>query len=279
MRTNEELVRSIRAGERNAVDQLWVQCYGFIRMQAIRWAKAWNNQARCDTDDFTQSGYIALCEAVKGFSPEKGNFIVYLSLCLKTEFQRVAGCRTAAQRNEPLNNAISLDAPAKTDDEIESTVGDLIPVEEQGYSDIEHDMNHSAMAAAIDEALQSITPAQRKAIEAHFFDCRTYAYIGSMMQVSSSYIGEIVQKGMKSLRTGKHAPTLSEMLWGDRDFYRHTGFSSWRETGCSVQEWNCIWKEREIKRNMLNDTRESKIRYCVEVKGMDMEEAERYICS
>lgn len=53
------------------------------------------------------------------------------------------------------------------------------------------------------------------------------------------------------------------------------GYGAWKNTGCSVQEWTVLWKERMIRRNKLNDTREAKIRFCVEVKGMDYEEAAR----
>ena len=36
-----------------------------------------------------------------------------------------------------------------------------------------------------------------------------------------------------------------------------------------------LWREREIKRNKLKDTRASKMRYCVNVLGMDQAQAER----
>ena len=84
-----------------------------------------------------------------------------------------------------------------------------------------------------------------------------------------------MKQGLRELRNGTHAPTLSELLWSERNLYKHTGFTAWKETGCSVQEWSMLWKERETGKHQLKDTRGSKIRYCVEVIGMDRERAEQ----
>lgn len=109
MLTNEELVIAIQAGDQEKMEQLWQQCYGFIRQQAIRWARAWENRADFELDDLINSGYFALCGACSAFQPGRGSFINLLGMCIKTAFSEVAGCRTMAQKMEPLNNAISLD--------------------------------------------------------------------------------------------------------------------------------------------------------------------------
>lgn len=275
MRTNEELAAAIQAGEREALEQLWVQCYGFIRQQAIRWAHAWTGRADFDADDLTQSGYIALCEAVKVYQAERGNFINLLAYCLKTQFQSVSGCRTSAQRNAPLNNAVSLDMPAYRDGDSEATIADTIPFEEPGFEAAEESLQHAITAEVVREALNSLQDSQRKAVEEYYLKGKTYVEIAEIMNISPQRVRQLARAGLVVLKKGKHAPTLSDLLWGDRNFYKHTGFTAWKESGCSVQEWNCIWKEGEIMRKGLNEKRESKIRYCVEVKGMDRAEAER----
>ncbi|MGN0745617.1 MAG: RNA polymerase sigma factor [Aristaeellaceae bacterium] len=253
MRTNEELAAAIQAGEREALEQLWVQCYGFIRQQAIRWAHAWMGRADFDADDLTQCGYMALCKAVKAYQAERGNFINLLAYCLKSEFAKAAGCRTSAQLNEPLNNAISLDMPAYRDADSEATIADTIPFEEPGYEAAEESLQQAITAKAVREALYSLPERQRKAIEAHYLDGKTYAQIAEAMHVANSYPQQIVKDGLRRLRKGEHAPMLSELLWGERDFYKHTGFTAWKESGCSVQEWSLIWKEKEMRKYGLED--------------------------
>ena len=137
MMTNEELVAKIQDGESCLIEQLWRQCYGFIRQQAIRWGRAWESRPDFDVDDLTQAGYIALCEAVKGYEKERGGFLGFLLFYLKTEFAKVAGCRTEAQMKEPLNCAVSLDAPAYNDSDGDLTFGESIPVDDQGFEEVE----------------------------------------------------------------------------------------------------------------------------------------------
>lgn len=275
MRTNEELATAIQAGEREAIETLWGQCYGFVCLYANKWARAWVDRPSFDADDFIQSGYIAMCEAVKAYQADKGAFITLFAYYLKTEFAKVAGCRTAAQMNEPINNAVRLDAPAGNDEDGEITTGDTIPVDDPGFEEVEEAMHKAYMRRAVKDAVYSLPERQRIAIEAHYLDGKTYGDIAALLNVSEGRIGQLMKQGLRELRNGTHAPTLSELLWGERDLYLHTGFTAWKETGCSVQEWTLLWKDRQTRRHRLTDTRAAKIRYCVEVRGMDREQAER----
>ena len=216
-----------------------------------------------------------MCEAVKAYQADKGAFLTLFAYYLKTEFAKVAGCRTTAQMNDPINNAVRLDAPAGNDEDGEITTGDTIPVEEPGFEEVEEAMRKAYMRRAVKDAVYSLPERQRIAIEAHYLDGKTYGEIAARLDVSAAYVGQLVKAGQRNLRTGKHAPTLAEMLWGFADFYGHTGFTTWKESGSSVQERLLMWKEKEEGKYRLTDTRAAKIRYCVEVKGMERGQAER----
>lgn len=275
MRTNEELATAIQAGEREAIEQLWEQCYGFICQQSFKWAQAWKDRPAFDSDDFIQSGYIALCEAIKAYQADRGTFLHFLAYFLKTEFSKVAGCRTPAQMKEPLNNAISLDAPAYNDADSEATIGDTIPADDTAFEDVEEAIYKQTITEAVREAVASLPDRRRRAIEAYYLYGKTYSEIAVMMNVSTSWPAQLVKEGINDLRCGKHARTLAKLLWGEQNFYKRTGYTAWKDTGCSVQESYVLWKEREIKRYNLNGSRASKIRYCVRVLGMDRGQAER----
>lgn len=251
MWTNEELAIAIQAGNRKLLTQLWEQCYGFICQQARRWAFAWETRSDFDIDDLTQSGYIALCEAVKGFEIERGySFISFLALHLKTEFSKVARCRTPAQLKDPLNSAISLDSPAyqNSGEDQEITIGDTIPAYDSGYEAVEEAMHREHIAAVVKEAVYSLPEKQCLAIEAHYLNGKPYHEIAATLQVANSYPGQLIKDGLKGLRKGKYAPILSELLWGDCNYYMHTGYSSWKNSGCSVQERLLIREEYKMRK-------------------------------
>lgn len=264
--TNEELVIAIQTGDNTVIEQLWKQCYGFIRQQAIRWAKAWEIRSDFDVEDLTQAGYIALCGAVQGFKEGGGSFIGYLAFYLKTEFTKIVG-RTERQLKDPVNGAVSLDAPAYNDPDSDVTVGETIPFDEAGFVEVEDDLFNQQLAVLLDQALEELPAKQSSAVKLHFLQDKTYNQIAEALQCSTSYPGQLVKDGLKGLKKGKYAPELSEILYGQRNYYRHTGLSSWKHSGSSSPEWEVLKKEEKV--------RQWKIKHCVENMGMTREQADR----
>lgn len=80
MMDNEQLVARIQAGDNEAENmlQLWKQNKGFIAMIARRYS------AGAEMEDLEQEGYIALCEAVRHYDPDRGmSFISYAAFWIK----------------------------------------------------------------------------------------------------------------------------------------------------------------------------------------------------
>ena len=234
--SNEEIAMKIQGGEWGLMDQLWNQCYGFVRRQANKWARAWENRSDFDIDDLTQAGYIALCEAVGGFEEGKGTFISYLAFHLKTEFSKVAGCRTESQIREPLNSAFSLDSPAYGNEDSSTTVGETIPVDDQGIEAVEENLFNQQLAEVLHQALGDLPENQRRVIEMHYLQRLTYIQIADILHCAKSYPGQLEKDGLKRLRSGRYAPSLSEMYCGDRNYYKHTGYCAWKYSGTSSPE-------------------------------------------
>lgn len=77
---NEQLVARIQSGDNEAENmlQLWKQNKGFIAMIARRYS------AGAEMEDLEQEGYIALCEAVQHYDPDRGkSFIGYAAFWIK----------------------------------------------------------------------------------------------------------------------------------------------------------------------------------------------------
>lgn len=265
--TNEELVTEIQAGNSELITQLWDQCYGFVRQQALRWAKAWVNRADFDLDDLIQSGYIALSEAVRGFTEEKGHsFISYLAFHLKTEFARCAGCRTPAQAREPLNHAISIDMPAYSGDlENDITVGDTIPSTEQGFEDVEEAVFNQQLAGTLNKALHTLPDRLRKVMELYYLHRCTYIEIADLLSISHSRAGQLTKEGLRRLRRCPYTSTLFEMYGSSRNYFKHTSYCSWKHSGTSSPEWELLKKEKDARMEI--------IKHCLNM-GMTMEKAQ-----
>ena len=79
-RTNECIVAAVQAGDNEAENmlQLWRKNKGFIAMMARRYS------AGAEMEDLEQEGYIALCEAVRHYDPDRGmSFISYAAFWIK----------------------------------------------------------------------------------------------------------------------------------------------------------------------------------------------------
>lgn len=242
--TNEDLATRIQAGDNTLIPQLWEQCKGFICQEAFRWSEAWKERSDFDADDLIQSGYFALCDAVSGFQADRGNFITLLSLCLKTQFCEVAKCRTIAQKNEPLNNTVSLDTPASADPNNEMTIGDTIPADDTGFEDVEEALYQQQAAVVLREAIDSIPERQGEGISLYYLQGKTQRETAEQLNVSGSRAQQIIKEGLKSLRKSVYAPALTELFYSDQNFYQYSSFAYWKSSGMSSPERAVIIKER-----------------------------------
>ena len=68
--TNEELCLRYQAGDAAAAEELICKNMGFIRSIALRYSHEYQN-ARIDTDDYTQEGSVALLRAASQFDPSR----------------------------------------------------------------------------------------------------------------------------------------------------------------------------------------------------------------
>lgn len=258
MQTNEELVSAIQAGDSSLMGQLWKQCYKFIRLQAVRFLHEWDGNNAFDLDDLTQQGYFGLCEACRTFSPGQASFCFWLSLALKTAFREAAGCRTVAQRNEPLNSAGSLDEPMKNSSSGEdgkATKGDFIEDPNRGDFAIDDKIFQEQCANIIRCKVDRLQTNQRIAVEMKYWENATDQAIAERLYCSRSYANISVKDGLKALRRHDVDKTLrnllDDMYYERRNLYQHTGWSFFKSSGFSSPEYEVCRKE-ELKRRKKN---------------------------
>ena len=98
--SNEELVTLIQAGDRDRIVELWHQVQRMVYKQAARWA----GLGGTTIEDLTQTGFIAM---------------------LRAELSAATGYNSKRSWFDPLQNAVSLDAPLE--DSEDATLADFIP--------------------------------------------------------------------------------------------------------------------------------------------------------
>lgn len=120
--SNEELVTLIQAGDRDRIVELWHQVQRMVYKQAARWA----GLGGTTIEDMTQAGFIAVLRAVDSYDPSRGTkFSTHLFLRLRAELSAATGWSSKTARLDPLQSAVSLDAPLT--DEEDATLADFIP--------------------------------------------------------------------------------------------------------------------------------------------------------
>lgn len=285
MQTNEELALAIKAGNAELMEQLWEQCYGFIRLLATRYLHEWDGKASFDLDDLTQQGYFGLCEACKTFQPEKASFCHWLSLHLKTAFADVAGCRTMAQKLDPLNTAYSLDEPMKTgDDAGEAVIGELVADPRRDDLAADDEVFRQQCAAVLRCKIAQLQENQRAAVEMKYWQNATDQAIADALQCSRTYANVSVKAGIKTLRKRDTDHTLrnllDDMYYRERDLYTGTGYGFFKSTGYSKLEYEVMHKEgkeRQKRQQREKMQREKDIALLMDL-GLDRQTAEQ-ICA
>ena len=119
--SNEELVALIQAGDREALLKLWTQVRRMVYQQAARWA----GLNGTTMEDLEQAGFIAMLRAVDSYDPTKAKFSTYLFQRLRAELSAATGYNSKRSWFDPLQNAVSLDAPLE--DSEDATLADFIP--------------------------------------------------------------------------------------------------------------------------------------------------------
>lgn len=283
-KSNEELAMQIQMGDSSVLEQLWEQCYGFIRLQASRFIHEWTGNRGFELDDLIQQGYFGLCDACKTFAPGKASFCFWLSLHLKTAFQEAAGCRTVAQRMEPLNCAGSLDEPVKngsSGEDGKATKGDFIEDPTRVDFAIDDEIFQEQCAKILRCKVVQLQANQRTAVEMKYWENATDQAIADKLQCSRTYANTSVKDGLKAMRRHDTDNTLRNLLddlyYEKRNLYNHIGWGFFKSTGYSSPEYEVCKKEERNQRKKSRKERENEIALVMKYFEVDRATAEELL--
>ena len=208
--TNEGLARRIQQGERDLLLQLWEQVQRYAHDRAYKWFRATNGRGGQTVQDLEQEAFLALLEALEGWSEEAGPFLPWYSLRLKAAFTSATAQKTQRDRLDPLESAL-LDMPLLDGEDDLFTLADVV-ADPRAEQDIEN-LEEIERQESVRRVVNSLPEDQRRVIVLRFFHGLTREQVAQRLRLTKTRANAIEQKALRVLRH----PSRSKNL---RQFYR-----------------------------------------------------------
>lgn len=249
-----ELARRIYAGERELLPLLYELCSGIINKQAFSFYRA--KESRClaagvTVEDLISVGYFALLEAVKAYNKDtKGyNFLAYLRYPLLNQFNTAIGYRTTRTAREPLNNAVSLNAPPRADIE-DVTLLDIIEDKEGSgvYDDVVDSVALAEVFPEVKRVLQD-HPKRYDVLVKAYKENKTVKQIAEELGMTVGLVNYNRAEARRRLwRSQKLKHIYVDVIGGQ---FAHSSLGYWKNTHNSAVEWAAMKRERLRREEML----------------------------
>ncbi len=189
--TNEELALQIRAGERGKIMELWAQVRRFALWRARRWAAFGRGVT---VDDLEQEAFIALLDALERWREADGPLLSVYALRLKAAFTAATGRRTQRDRLDPLDRALSLEAPVGDEDDT-LTLADVIPDPQAAEA-----LEGVGVWDTLHRAVEGLPEGQREEIRRRYWLNQTTAEIAADTGVPEKEVRKLEAAALKALR-------------------------------------------------------------------------------
>ena len=171
--TNEQIVSEIKSGNKELINQLWLQTERFVYKQAHLFFNRY--RLRCDqlgvtVEDLHQEGYFGIVDAVSKYEPEKNvRFLTYADYHCKKQFFKIAKMRSTGWQNNPFHTCASLDE-LRGDGEI--NLFDSLPddASAQSLDDVIEREFTEQVRKDVENAMTSLTDHQANIIVKRFYE-------------------------------------------------------------------------------------------------------------
>lgn len=243
--TNEELVSEIQSGKRDLMPALWFSVEKYVTTQAIKYR---HNLHGLETDDFYNSGYIALHEAVKTYKPDSGaNFLTWFDYYLKSEFFKMVGNRG---KRDPAHDAISIHAPITTDEGGVVELADTLEDKSADLEAVENRIYNQQLRQALDNALEKVPEPERDAVVDIYLNGETLASVAEKSGVDAATIRRRRDYGLRRLRRSDMARDLWAFVEVNTPYYARVSIRNFNTSHTSAVEY-AVLKREQLRRRPL----------------------------
>lgn len=160
-------------------------------------------------DDLEQEAFIALLDALERWREADGPLLSVYALRLKAAFTEATGQRTQRDRLDPLDRALSLDAPLSDDpdaDTLEAVVED--PAGAAAIEEAEAHSDHQQLHGILGHALGALPAEQREVVRRRYYRGQTVAEIATATGTPEKEVRKLEAAALRVLRH----PRVSQVL-------------------------------------------------------------------
>lgn len=178
-----------------------------------------------ELSDIDGSCYTVFMAALDAYKPDKPTlFTSYFNYQFQNMTAELLNIRTERGRQEPLNNADSLDRQIEQGDGSTTTLLDLV-ADQQSCSfemDVLEAMDRDQEAKAVREAVAALPETERLVIEQYYFENRELKEIGTELNVSVERVRQVRNKAIRELRKNRQ---LRIIYFGYQQHQRDLSYS------------------------------------------------------
>jgi RNA polymerase sigma factor (sigma-70 family) len=235
--TNEELCRMAASGDNNARDELWKNTEGVFRTIANRlYCRYRKRAAVCGQEysDCCSVCWFAFLNAVRDYSkkPEQEyKFTTFAGLHVKQQIYYLLGMQKT--KREPLDYALSIDAPIFTDGgnvSIADTVADTAA--ELPYTVVDD----TDLSRQILERVARLPPSEHEIIYRHYWKSKSFSQIAADIGEEPPKVYTLYRKALHQLRRDARIQQIHAEFYNVYNFHKRTGYTAFRESGASSVE-------------------------------------------
>ncbi len=187
--SDETLIDMYRVGNETAIEVLFDRYKNLVRKKAKAMYIAGG-----DSDDLIQEGMIGLYKAARGYDESRNTtFASFASLCIDRQIM-TAVTASNREKNAPLNNYISFELPAYTDDEgdnVTKLADVIVPASDQNPEFIFIDNEYTN---TFREKLYAELSSLEKQVLAYHMDGKNYNQIAKILDKSPKSIDNALQR-------------------------------------------------------------------------------------
>lgn len=232
--SNEELAVMIQKGNNSLMLQLWDGVYGLVNKFAHRALTALEGRRGLTLDDLIQVGYLALVDAVSSYDPDTAAFSTWFVIHLRKHFSEAAGLHGERKKNEPIDNAASLDKPLLDGEDI--TLADVVEDPGAMYTlqSVEDQIWLDQLREVLGEMMQEMPEKQADVLYRRYWQNQTYTEAGEEIGIATENVRKNEWRGLRFLREPRNRKRLRPFY--EFDCYSGTGLGAFKSSGASVQE-------------------------------------------
>ena len=188
---DEEIISLVKDGSTSAMDFILDKYKPLVRAKSRTYFLI-----GADSEDIIQEGMIGLYKAVRDFNPDKhASFKAFAELCVNRQIITAVKAATR-QKHQPLNNYVSLNKPAFSDDSQETYLDNI---KDADFSNPETMLIGREAKAGIEHHLEKNLSNFENSVLSLYLDNKSYAEISKITGKSEKSIDNALQRVKKKL--------------------------------------------------------------------------------